>query len=309
MSHPPTDPNGWNPPGWPPRNDHGGDPAGPGRPPGQRQVAGGWSEPNGKQPRPRVYGRATPTPSHEQPPSSGQQPFGQSAPPPSYGQQPPSYGQQPPSYGQQPPSYEQQPPSYGQPALPSYGQQGTYGQPASTASYGQQPYGQRPDATASYGRATFPAPYEPPTPASPVEVASSTEPGGSLTRSRKPSAILVLAVVAGLLFVLGGIMTGLFFAKSSELSRTERDLAANVQQIDKLNRDVKAANERAAKTQQALTGTQNSRKEIERQKQVIARCLTLLVEVGQAANNGDRSAYEEAVEEAEKVCEEADRYL
>lgn len=133
----------------------------------------------------------------------------------------------------------------------------------------------------------------------------------------KGRVVLVLSLVAALLFVVGGLMSGLYIAKSSELDRTERTLRAQVserdaeldaqaKEVERLKRELETANDKVAAVQQDLTGTKNDRDELERQKQVISRCFDLL---GKAATATTRSAYDKAIKEANKVCDEADRYL
>lgn len=137
---------------------------------------------------------------------------------------------------------------------------------------------------------------------------------------RRANAVLVLAIVAGLLFALSGVMTGLFVAKAGELTDTKREftgqvadrdttIAANNSEIERLKRDLEAANDKIADIEQDLTGTKNDRDELARQKQVISNCLNLLGEAGAAANAGDRAAYEKAMKKAGPVCDEADKYL
>ena len=139
-------------------------------------------------------------------------------------------------------------------------------------------------------------------------------------QGRGRGAVVALAVVAALLFVFGGVMTGLFVAKSSELDRTRKDLTAQVAErdatieanhaeIEKLKQDLEAANDKIAAVEQDLAGTEEARKELQRQKSVIAECLALLGEAGEAAAAGNRSAYERTVEKLEPVCDEAGRYL
>jgi outer membrane murein-binding lipoprotein Lpp len=311
MSHPPTDPNSWSlGDRWRHADERGGHPTGPAPAPTPRQADAGWPVPNGDQPpQPRAYGRATATarPSPQgygQPPSSSH----------GYGQ-PPSSSQ---VYGQ-PPSSSQvygQPPSAPQTHGPSAA---TYGRPTAVTPYAQPPsvpqaYG-RP---AAYGQPTTAAPFEPSSPTSLVQQPASPPPAygaaepasvGGPARWKKPGPVLTVALVAGLLLVLSGVLTVLFVLKSSELSRAEGELRSQSAQVEQLRKDLQAANDRAAKSQQDLTGTKNARDELERQKQVISRCLKLLGEAGSAARDGDRSAYNDAIEAAEPVCKEADRYL
>ncbi|MER7456968.1 hypothetical protein [Micromonospora sp. NPDC126480] len=133
---------------------------------------------------------------------------------------------------------------------------------------------------------------------------------------KKGRAVLVLAVVAGLLFVLGGVMTGLFLNASGDLNRAETQLserdatiAANAKDMEKLKFNLQRAQATLAETQQDLTGTKNDRDEQARQKKVIATCLDKLTTALGAAAAGNRSAYDKARKGLDKVCEEAEDYL
>ncbi|TDC28265.1 hypothetical protein E1211_28190 [Micromonospora sp. 15K316] len=136
----------------------------------------------------------------------------------------------------------------------------------------------------------------------------------------KGRTVLVLALVAGLFFVLGGVMTGLYVTKNSELDRTERRLsaqvserdgtiAANAQEIQKLKTDLQGVQDKLADTEQDLTGTRNDRDEQARQKKVIATCLDKLTTALAASAAGDKSAYDKAMSGLDKVCDEAENYL
>ncbi|MGK5739122.1 hypothetical protein [Micromonospora sp. URMC 103] len=132
--------------------------------------------------------------------------------------------------------------------------------------------------------------------------------------------VLVLAVVAGLLFVLGGVMTGLYVTKSGELDRTERRLtaqvserdgtiAANARELEKLKADLQGVQDKLADTEQDLTGTRNDRDEQARQKKVIANCLDKLTTALGAAAAGNKGEYDKAMSGLNKVCDEAENYL
>jgi Tfp pilus assembly protein PilN len=133
----------------------------------------------------------------------------------------------------------------------------------------------------------------------------------------KGQQVLVLAIVAGLLFALGGVMTGLYVAKSSEASRNKLELTAqladrdgkvdaNTKEIERLKADLQTANDKVKTVEQDLTGTQNARDEQARQKQVIAKCLDLLTRALAAPN---RAAFDKLAKEADKACTEANKYL
>ncbi|MFI7646223.1 hypothetical protein ACIBTZ_09100 [Micromonospora sp. NPDC049460] len=142
-------------------------------------------------------------------------------------------------------------------------------------------------------------------------------PASGAGKSRK---VLVLAVVAGLLFVLGGVMTGLFVSTSSELDRTEKKMASEVSQrdgtiaangkeIEKLKADLQSVKDKLDDTEQDLTGTRNDRDEQARQKKVIANCLDKLTTALGAAAAGNKAAYDKAVQGMDKICNEAEKYL
>ncbi|SCE73827.1 hypothetical protein GA0070607_0975 [Micromonospora coriariae] len=193
----------------------------------------------------------------------------------------------PPQYGvpQVPPGYPASAPPYaGQVSAPPVSGPG-YGQPMSA------PPGMAP-------------PYGPPM--APV--------------SGRGRAVLVLALVAALLFVVSGVMTGLFVTRSNELNRTEKRLtgqvgqrddtiAANSTEISKLKTDLQTMQEKLDNTEQDLTGTRNDRDEQARQKKIIASCLDKLTTALGAAAAGNKSAYDAAMKGLDKVCDEADNYL
>ncbi|WP_326560179.1 hypothetical protein [Micromonospora sp. NBC_01796] len=169
---------------------------------------------------------------------------------------------------------------------------------------GPQPYPGVPMSGAPYGQPMS----APPGPGLPY---GTPAPGG------KRRTVLVLSIVVALLFTVGAVMTGLFVTRSNELNRTERELtgqvadrdtrlAANSREIERLNRGLEAANDRIKAVEQDLTGTKNDRDEQARQKAVIANCLDLF---SKAMTASSESAFKKALEEADKVCAEADGYL
>ncbi|MBY8871206.1 hypothetical protein K7640_05015 [Micromonospora sp. PLK6-60] len=122
--------------------------------------------------------------------------------------------------------------------------------------------------------------------------------------------------MAGLLFVLGGVMTGLYVTTNGKLDRAEKQVSqqegtigANQREIDKLKVDLQSLRDKLADTQQDLTGTKNDRDEQARQKKIIASCLDKLTTALGAASRGDRATFEAASKGLEKVCNEADNYL
>lgn len=220
-------------------------------------------------------------------------------------------GQAPPQYGAHPPV----PPQYG-------GPQGPPGYPASTPPYAG-PVSAPPVPGPGYGQPLSAPPVSGPGYGQPLSappgMAPAYGPAGASSTGRGP-ALLVLALVAALLFVVSAVMTGLFVTKNNELNRTERRLtgqvsqrddtiAANTAEITKLKTDLQAMQEKLDNTEQDLTGTRNDRDEQARQKVVIASCLDKLTTALGAAAAGNKGAYDAAMKDLDKVCNEAEDYL
>ncbi|QLQ39998.1 hypothetical protein [Micromonospora robiginosa] len=263
---------------------------------GDHQPPGGtvYGNPYGSRPTPPSYGPAQPDPTRPQPPVPGQYTPG-AAPVPAPGapmSAPPvsGAGYPPVSGGGYPPASV--PPG----SAPGYGGQPMSAPPAAGGGFGSQPMSGPPGPP--YGPDGYGAPA--PAPA-----------GGGRGRTT-----LVLALVAGLLFVLGGVMTGLYVTTNGKLDKAERQvsqrdgtIAANQRELEKLRGEMKTIQDRLADTQQDLTGTKNDRDEQTRQKKVIASCLDKLTTAIAAASRGDRAAFEAANKGLDKICDEAENYV
>ncbi|WBB81754.1 hypothetical protein O7606_10545 [Micromonospora sp. WMMD882] len=196
------------------------------------------------------------------------------------------------------------PAGYPQSAPPA----GGYPQSAPPAGYPQS----APPAGGPFGAPASGQPFGPPMSGPP----GYPPPAAASSGGRRGRAVLVLAVVAGLLFVLGGVMTGLYLNTSGDLDRTEQTLAARtterdtkVKEIQKLSTELQTAKDRLSDTQQDLTGTKNDRDEQARQKKVIANCLEKLTAALTAAAANNKAAYDRATKGLDEVCEEAEDYL
>ncbi|MEV4655773.1 hypothetical protein [Micromonospora sp. NPDC049301] len=320
MSQPPTGPDGFPP--VTPRP-----PAGPGQPPSAAdQTVSYAAGPSGSDPT--VPHPSAPHPSAAEPtvqypagpPAPQQYAPGQPAPQQQYapGQAAPQYGAAqpvPPQYGvpQAPPGYPASAPPYaGQVSAP----------PVSGPAYGQ-PMSAPPVSGPSYGQPMSAPPVSGPAYGQPMSAPPGMAPPYGPTGAPgagRGRAVLVLALVAALLFVVSGVMTGLFVTKNNELNRTEKRLtgqvsqrddtiAANTTEITKLKTDLQTMQEKLDNTEQDLTGTRNDRDEQARQKKVIASCLDKLTTALGAAAAGNKSAYDAAMKGLDKVCDEADNYL
>ncbi|MDG4759344.1 hypothetical protein [Micromonospora sp. WMMD710] len=220
---------------------------------------------------------------------------------------PPQYapGQSAPQYG------AAQPAPYGAPqAAPNY--------PASAPPYAGQVSGP-PVSAPGYAPPMSAPPVSGPAYGQPMSAPPGMPPYGAPPAGRSRT-VLVLAVVAALLFVVSGVMTGLFVTKNSELNRTEKRLTgqvsqrdgtirANTTEIAKLRTDLQAMQDKLDNTEQDLTGTRNDRDEQARQKKVIASCLDKLTTALGAAAAGNKGAYDSAMKGLDKVCDEAENYL
>ncbi|MFG1676712.1 hypothetical protein [Micromonospora sp. NPDC049282] len=251
----------------------------------------------GSRPTPPSYGPAAqPDPTRAQPPVPGQYaPGAPYAPVPAPGQPmsaPPV--SVPPAAGAGHPQPMSAPPVSG----PGYGPQPMSAPPVSGPGYGPQPMSGPPGVGPPYGPAGYGGPAGAPA-------------GGGRGRTT-----LILALVAGLLFVLGGVMTGLYVTTDGKLEKAERQvsqrdgtISANQREIEKLKGEMKTVQDRLADTEQDLTGTKNDRDEQARQKKVIASCLDKLTTAIAAASRGDKAAFEAANKGLDKVCDEAENYL
>ena len=230
---------------------------------------------------------------------------------------PDSYPQSYPG-GQYAPQPNQAPPpssfGVGSPQAPSYEPAG-YGPAGGPGGYEAASYSPGPSYTQQF---SGPPASSPPVSGLPVTGPTYGMPVGA--PPRRGRSTLILAIVAGLLFVLGGVMTGLFVAKNSELSSTKQDLGAqltskdstistNEKDIAKLRDDLTKAQNELEDTKQVLGGTRKDRDQIEKEKQVISRCLTLFTQSINAIAAGDRATFQRITPERQRVCAEASKYL
>ncbi|MEU8298458.1 hypothetical protein AB0C04_14375 [Micromonospora sp. NPDC048909] len=305
MSQPPTGPQGF-PSAYPAQP-----PAAPGQPAQPPAAPGQPAQPPAAPGQPAPAG--TPYPPQQPDPQYG---TGQPAP-----QQPGGYGFAHPEPPTAPTVPFSAPPAdpYAAPttAFPTVAAPGGYPAPASA-----QPMSAPPVSGPAYGQPMSAPPVSGPAYGQPMSAPPGAVPpyGPTAPTAGKTRPVLILALVAGLLFVLGGVMTGLYVTKSGELERTEQRLsgqvserdgtiAANTKELEKVRVDLQGMQDKLADTEQDLTGTRNDRDEQARQKKVIASCLDKLTTALAAASAGNRSEYEKATKGLNKVCDEAENYL
>ncbi|WP_422738973.1 hypothetical protein ACN263_06855 [Micromonospora sp. WMMD729] len=203
-------------------------------------------------------------------------------------------------------------------AAPQYAGQPAY--PASAPPYAGAPMSAPPVSGPAYGQPMSAPPVSGPAYGQPMSGPPGMAPYGAAPAPRRSSAVLVLALVATLLFLVSGVMTGLFVTKNNELNRTEKRLtsqvsqrdgtiAANTTEIGRLKTELQVMQDKLDNTEQDLTGTRNDRDEQARQKKVIASCLDKLTTALGAAAAGNKSKYDAAMKGLDKVCDEAENYL
>ncbi|MFI7429488.1 hypothetical protein ACIBPB_21060 [Micromonospora sp. NPDC049836] len=238
-----------------------------------------YGNPYGGQPAPGQYRPAQPDPTLPQPPANPYAPGAAPVPPPGY--------PQPLSAPPGTTAPMSAPPVSG----PGFGPQPMSGPPVSGPGFAPQPMSAPPGAVPPYGA-----------------------PAAGAGKGR--ATTLVLALVAGLLFVLGGVMTGLYVNTNGKLHKSEQTvsqrngtIAANQQEIDKLKADLQSVRDKLSDTEQDLTGTKNDRDEQARQKRVIASCLDKLTTAISAASRGDKAGFDRANKGLDKICDEAENYL
>jgi hypothetical protein len=205
-------------------------------------------------------------------------------------------------------------------AASQYGAGQTAAYPASAPPYAGQPMSGPPVSGPAYGQPMSGPPVSGPAYGQPMSGPPGMAPYGAAPAPRRSRAVLVLALVATLLFLVSGVMTGLFVTKNNELNRTEKRLnaqvsqrdgtiAANTTEIGRLKTELQVMQDKLDNTEQDLTGTRNDRDEQARQKKVIASCLDKLTTALGAAAAGNKGQYDAAMKGLDKVCDEAENYL
>lgn len=139
-------------------------------------------------------------------------------------------------------------------------------------------------------------------PASGVPYGQPQQPAG-----RAPMLVAVVAAVA--LFLLAGVMTGLYVAKSSQLGDTrdtlssqvaERDetIKANTDKITQLESDLKTAKDESAKNKESLD-------KVTKERDVLLPCMRRFVEALDAAGTNNEAALDTALRQATTACQKA----
>jgi hypothetical protein len=132
-------------------------------------------------------------------------------------------------------------------------------------------------------------------------------PYGQQQPGRAPMLVAVVAAVA--LFLLAGVMTGLYVAKSSQLGDTRDTLNSQVAERDdtiKANSDKIAKLESDLKTQgDELTKNKESLDKVTKERDVLLPCMRRFVEAVDAADANNDAALSTALRQATTACEKA----
>jgi hypothetical protein len=135
-------------------------------------------------------------------------------------------------------------------------------------------------------------------------------------KPKRSVAVPVFAALTVLFFLATAVLTGLYITKNSAFNRKSNDVKARDAaistkdgQISDLNKQLTDLKNQLDQAGQKQSGTENQLNEITREKQVIANCLTLLVDAITAANKGDSATAQSKAQQAEAPCNEAQKYL
>ncbi|GAA4435426.1 hypothetical protein [Phytohabitans houttuyneae] len=124
---------------------------------------------------------------------------------------------------------------------------------------------------------------------------------------RAPMLVAVVAAVA--LFLLAGVMTGLYVAKSSQLGDTRDTLSSQVSDRDET---IKANNDKITQLESDLTkakdeSTKNkeSLDKVTKERDVLLPCMRRFVEALDAAGSNNEAALDTALRQATTACQKA----
>lgn len=203
--------------------------------------------------------------------------------------------------GYQPEDPQQIPPqSPAYPAYPPPAQGPSW--PASTPPY----TAPAPPPYATSGAPPYATSGAPPYATSGAPAAYGQQPAGPA--GRPPTLVLVVVAVA--LFLLAGVMTGLYVAKSNQLGDTretlngqvaDRDntIKANQEKITQLETDNKTANDELTKNKQSLT-------DVTKERDALLPCMRRFLEALDAAGAGNETGLETALRQARTACQTAE---
>jgi hypothetical protein len=134
-------------------------------------------------------------------------------------------------------------------------------------------------------------------------------PYGQPPPAQRSSTTMVLIITAVALFLLGGVMTGLFLVKNNELGDTKQELTSQVsdrdktitsnqERLTKLEADRKAVNDELAKNKTSLA-------DVTKDRDALVPCMRRFNEALDAAGRNNEAALDTALRQATTACEKA----
>jgi hypothetical protein len=251
------------------------------------------------------------------PPASGPAPTYGQPPNQAYTTQPvsPAYGAPTQQVGQVSPGYS---PDYGQqvPQQPAPAHdQAAYGAPSYSPGTAQMPLYADPNATgyAPYGEAQMSGPpLGQPMSGPPVSGVPGAYGPPPAPAAKRGVAVPILASLLALAVIAAGVFIGLYVDKSGKLTKSQK-LAADRQttltstnaELDKTKKDLASKTDELTQAQQDLRGSKNDSDQAKKERDTIAKCLTLLTQALAAADSGDKATTQSKINEMKVPCDQA----
>ncbi|GAA0243875.1 hypothetical protein [Cryptosporangium japonicum] len=188
------------------------------------------------------------------------------------------------------------------PSAPPHPGVPNYGRPAS-AGYGPA-YATGPIPTGGYPTAPLPGAAE-------VGPSAVGRPPGGRNR-----LVAILGAATAVLLVVGLTMSGLYIAKNGEQNDTQAKLTAAEKTIEErdskvstLEKDLTDTKTKLTNTEQQLDGTKDSLGTANSDKQIIAKCLKLVIQALDAIGKGDKAKTDSLIAQLDAPCTKAEKLL
>ncbi|WP_018352902.1 hypothetical protein [Longispora albida] len=124
----------------------------------------------------------------------------------------------------------------------------------------------------------------------------------------------VLAILCAVFFLIAAVMTGMYFVKAGDAAEAQKKadtVAQKEQKITELTGQLNTAKSDLEKTKQQLAGSQNTGKDLEEQKRVVATCLKLTFQFLDAVTSQDeakRASAQGILDQMRTPCNQAEPY-
>lgn len=119
----------------------------------------------------------------------------------------------------------------------------------------------------------------------------------------------VLGGAVGLFCVVSLVMTVLYLRTDSDLDNTRHQLEVSQGEVSTLTQELEATRQEVADLQGQLAESEATNANLTQERDIIATCLDLLIEMLEAQSTGDQRLVGELVQRLEQPCREADYYL